>query len=62
MAKMTAAEAAIWVLESEGVDLVFRQPGAAILPLFVVTTTKSHNRVKSYHSQRGPFCPSMNST
>jgi|SRR5208282_66280 len=23
----------------------------------VVTTTKSHNRVKSCHSQRGPFCP-----
>jgi glyoxylate carboligase len=33
MAKMTAAEAAVRVLESEGVDLVFGQPGAAILPL-----------------------------
>ena len=31
---MTAAEAAIRVLESEGVDLVFGQPGAAILPLY----------------------------
>jgi tartronate-semialdehyde synthase len=34
MPKMTAAEAAIRVLESEGVDLVFGQPGAAILPLY----------------------------
>jgi tartronate-semialdehyde synthase len=34
MAKMTAAEAAVRVLESEGVDLVFGQPGAAILPLY----------------------------
>jgi len=31
---MTAAEAAIRVLETEGVDLVFGQPGAAILPLY----------------------------
>jgi tartronate-semialdehyde synthase len=34
MPKMTAAEAATRVLESEGVDLVFGQPGAAILPLY----------------------------
>jgi hypothetical protein len=34
MPKMTAAEAAVRVLESEGVDLVFGQPGAAILPLY----------------------------
>jgi glyoxylate carboligase len=34
MAKMTAAEAAVRVLESEGVDLVSGQPGAAILPLY----------------------------
>src|SRR5215470_4095445 len=34
MAKMTAAQAAVRVLESEGVDLVFGQPGAAILPLY----------------------------
>jgi tartronate-semialdehyde synthase len=31
---MTAAEAAIRVLETERVDLVFGQPGAAILPLY----------------------------
>jgi tartronate-semialdehyde synthase len=34
MAKMTAAEAAVQVLRSEGVDLVFGIPGAAILPLY----------------------------
>jgi tartronate-semialdehyde synthase len=34
MAKMTAAEPAVRVLESEGVNLVFGQPGAAILPLY----------------------------
>ena len=32
--KMTAMEAAVRVLESEGVDLVFGVPGAAILPLY----------------------------
>ncbi|MGE5791521.1 MAG: thiamine pyrophosphate-binding protein, partial [Bacteroidota bacterium] len=34
MPKMTAAEAAVRVMESEGVDLVFGIPGAAILPLY----------------------------
>ena len=34
MAKMTAAEAAVRVLESEGVTLAFGIPGAAILPLY----------------------------
>ena len=34
MPKMTAAEAAVKVMESEGVDLVFGIPGAAILPLY----------------------------
>src|SRR5215510_2503090 len=34
MPKMTAAEAAVRVLESEGVELVFGIPGAAILPLY----------------------------
>jgi tartronate-semialdehyde synthase len=34
MAKMTAAEAAVRVLESEGVNLAFGIPGAAILPLY----------------------------
>jgi tartronate-semialdehyde synthase len=34
MPKMTAMEAAVRVLKSEGVDLVFGVPGAAILPLY----------------------------
>jgi tartronate-semialdehyde synthase len=34
MPKMTAAEAAVHVLRSEGVELVFGIPGAAILPLY----------------------------
>jgi len=34
MAKMTAIEAAVHVMRSEGVDLVFGVPGAAILPLY----------------------------
>jgi tartronate-semialdehyde synthase len=34
MAKMTAMEAAVRVMQSEGVELVFGVPGAAILPLY----------------------------
>ena len=34
MPKMTAIEAAVRVMKSEGVDLVFGVPGAAILPLY----------------------------
>ncbi len=34
MPRMTAVEAAVRVLKSEGVDLVFGVPGAAILPLY----------------------------
>ena len=34
MPKMTAMEAAVRVMKSEGVDLVFGVPGAAILPLY----------------------------
>ncbi len=34
MPKMTAMEAAVHVMKSEGVDLVFGVPGAAILPLY----------------------------
>ncbi len=34
MPKMTAMEAAVHVLQSEGVELVFGVPGAAILPLY----------------------------
>ena len=34
MPRMTAIEAAVHVLKSEGVDLVFGVPGAAVLPLY----------------------------
>jgi tartronate-semialdehyde synthase len=34
MARMTAMEAAVRVMQSEGVELVFGVPGAAILPLY----------------------------
>jgi len=34
MARMTAAEAAVWVLKKEGVDTAFGVPGAAINPLY----------------------------
>ena len=33
MAKMTAAEAAVYVMEKEGVQVAFGVPGAAINPL-----------------------------
>jgi tartronate-semialdehyde synthase len=34
MPKMTAMQAALKVLESEGVDVAFGVPGAAILPFY----------------------------
>src|SRR3954451_20953764 len=34
MAKMTAAQAAIWVLEKEGITQAFGVPGAAINPFY----------------------------
>ena len=34
MAKMTAAEAAVRVMEREGIDMAFGIPGAAINPLY----------------------------
>jgi tartronate-semialdehyde synthase len=40
---MTAAEAAVRVLESEGVELVFGIPGAAILPLY---DAMRHTKIK----------------
>jgi len=43
MPKMTAAEAAVRVMESEGVDLVFGIPGAAILPLY---DAMRHTKIK----------------
>jgi tartronate-semialdehyde synthase len=34
MAKMTAAQAAVWVMQKEGIDQAFGVPGAAINPLY----------------------------
>ncbi len=45
MAKMTAVQAAIHVLESEGVEAVFGIPGAAILPLYEAL---KGSRIKHY--------------
>ena len=45
MAKMTAVQAAIHVLESEGVETVFGIPGAAILPLYEAL---KGSRIKHY--------------
>jgi glyoxylate carboligase len=59
MAKMTAAEAAVRVLESEGVDLVFGQPGAAILPLYQAMKergTIQHMLIR--HEERGTHAAS----
>ena len=34
MARMTAAEAAVWVMQKEGIEVAFGVPGAAINPLY----------------------------
>lgn len=44
MPKMTAMEAAVHVMRSEGVDLVFGVPGAAILPLYEALRADGHIR------------------
>jgi tartronate-semialdehyde synthase len=53
MPKMTAMEAAIRVLESEGVDLVFGVPGAAILPLYDALRRSSIRHVLVRHEEGG---------
>lgn len=45
MARMTAMQAAIRVLESEGVEVVFGIPGAAILPFYEALKA---SRIKHY--------------
>lgn len=40
MAKMTAAQAAVWVLEKEGVTQAFGVPGAAINPFYAALRTQ----------------------
>ncbi len=53
MAKMTAAEAAVKVLESEGIDLAFGVPGAAILPLYDALRKSSIKHVLVRHEEGG---------
>lgn len=53
MAKMTATAAAVRVLESEGVDLAFGIPGAAILPLYEALKESKINHVLVCHEEGG---------
>jgi tartronate-semialdehyde synthase len=53
MAKMTATEAAIRVMESEGVELVFGVPGAAILPLYQAMNGSKIKHVLVRHEEGG---------
>ncbi len=53
MAKMTAAEAAIRVLESEGVKVAFGVPGAAILPFYEALRGSSIRHVLVRHEEGG---------
>jgi tartronate-semialdehyde synthase len=50
---MTAAEAAVRVMESEGVDLVFGIPGAAILPLYDALRHTKIRHVLVRHEEGG---------
>ena len=53
MPKMTAMEAAVRVLESEGVDLAFGVPGAAILPFYDALRTSNIRHVLVRHEEGG---------
>lgn len=53
MAKMTAMEAAVRVLESEGVDVAFGVPGAAILPLYEALKESRIRHVLVRHEEGG---------
>jgi len=53
MPKMTAMEAAVHVLTSEGVDLVFGVPGAAILPLYDALRGSTIRHVLVRHEEGG---------
>jgi tartronate-semialdehyde synthase len=53
MAKMTATEAAIRVLESEGVEVAFGVPGAAILPLYQAMNGSKIKHVLVRHEEGG---------
>ncbi|MFL5250186.1 MAG: glyoxylate carboligase [Myxococcales bacterium] len=51
MAKMTAAEAAVRVLESEGVEVAFGVPGAAILPFYQAMRSSRIRHVLVRHEE-----------
>ncbi len=53
MAKMTAMEAAVKVLESEGVELAFGVPGAAILPFYHALRNSGIKHVLVRHEEGG---------
>jgi len=53
MARMTAVEAAVRVLESEGVGLAFGIPGAAILPLYAALRKSRIRHVLVRHEEGG---------
>ncbi|MCH7957948.1 MAG: glyoxylate carboligase, partial [Proteobacteria bacterium] len=53
MAKMTAMEAAVKILRSEGVDLAFGVPGAAILPFYDALRNSGIKHVLVRHEEGG---------
>src|SRR5688572_27505589 len=53
MPKMTAAEAAVKVLQSEGVTVAFGVPGAAILPLYEALNRSPIKHVLVRHEEGG---------
>ena len=44
MARMTAAQAAVWVMEKEGITQAFGVPGAAINPLYAALRKQGSDR------------------
>ena len=53
MSRMTAMQAAVKVLESEGIDLVFGVPGAAILPLYEAMKDSPIRHILVRHEEGG---------
>jgi tartronate-semialdehyde synthase len=53
MPKMNVMDAVVRVMESEGVDVVFGVPGAAILPLYKALSTSSIRHVSVRHEEGG---------
>ena len=53
MPKMNVMDAVVRVMESEGVDVVFGVPGAAILPLYKALATSGIRHVSVRHEEGG---------